>query len=614
MTKINKVRQQVTGYWWRRIMLPSTLVLAAVVYGFGMSQYQIRLQQTLAQHQRTVGETAVQLLIGVGRSIDLLVSMRREGSVAETLFNDESVAPPDGVFDGVIGRRRAVDQVRWIDENGDERLRLQRLPDDSVVRVPQDQLQNKRDRDYFQAALSMQPSWVWLSTIDLNEENGVVEQPVLPTLRLVTPIQDPSGRGRGILVINERAHEYLDLVRRLAVAGEHAYLVDQRGDYLVAPEFSKQWGRQLGHGASFATENPDGWAAVQSANEGVVNTPAGYVAWQRVNTIEQQPRDVRLLAPDLTVMSVLSRDQLAVMQSQVRNVWLLVFVSIWLALAIGVHRWASLVDRNRRIRYQSKVEQAATADRDISIANRAREAAEAHARTLQRSNRDLDNFAFVAAHDLRSPVRSIRTYVDLLAEDAGDDLAAVPREYLERLKGLSLDLDALLDGLVRYARVGRDESSPIRLALGALIAEIGRDVLDARFTLDVEAHDTVVLPRSVADPIFRQLLLNVVHHHPREQGRICVRSTRQGAFVRVTVTDDGDGIGPEHWETVFGVFSTLSNKTERPGLGLALVRRAVESQGGEVWIEDSSSEGTTFVITLPADASIDSAQAGAVRL
>ena len=138
-------------------------------------------------------------------------------------------------------------------------------------------------------------------------------------------------------------------------------------------------------------------------------------------------------------------------------------------------------------------------------------------------------------------------------------------------------------------------------------------MLDERFTLDVEADDTVFLPRSVADPIFRQLFLNVVHHHSRDQGRIRVRSARQGAFVRVSVADDGDGIGPEHWETVFGVFSTLSNKAERPGLGLALVRRAVESQGGEVWIEDSTSEGTTFVITLPADASIDSAQAGAAR-
>ncbi len=611
MAKQNKVRDNVTWYWWGRIMLPATLVLVLVVSGFAYTQYQIRLQQTLATHQRTVSETASQLFIGLGRSLDLLVSMRSEQALADALFSEGNVVPLDTVFQGVIGRRRAVDQVRWIDQDGNERLRLQRLPDNSIVRVPDRDLQNKRDRSYFSASLGMDPSSLWISPIDLNEENGVVEEPILPTLRLMTPIRDPSGLSRGILIINERAHEYLELVSRLAVNKDHAYLVDQSGDYLVAPDSSKQWGRQLGHGGSFAVDNSAGWAAVQSADQGVVDTPAGYVAWQRVNTLEQQRRDVRLLAPDLTVMSVISRAQLAAMQSSVWRVWAIVGLLTWSALALGVHRWALLVDRNRRIRYENKLAEAARAERELAVARAAADAAEAHAQTLERSNRDLDNFAFVAAHDLRSPVRSIRTYVDLLGEDASNELSPAALEYVERLKSLSVDLDALLDGLVRYARVGRDESAPVNLALQPLIADLAAETLGDGFRVDIDAPGSVFVPRSVADSIFRQLLLNVVHHHPKGQGMVTVRSNVDGAYVTTTVTDDGGGIAPEHWDTVFGVFSTLSSQRRRPGLGLALIRRAVESQGGEVWIMHSGPSGTTVAVKLPTRASTSSARGAA---
>ena len=222
---------------------------------------------------------------------------------------------------------------------------------------------------------------------------------------------------------------------------------------------------------------------------------------------------------------------------------------------------------------------------------------------LQRSNEDLDNFAYVASHDLKAPLRGIRNLAEWIFEDTQNIASKDTRENLLLLRNRVDRLDGLLESLLAYSRVGRKFISAETVDSGKLVNEIRDYLARSDFTIVcTESMPTLITPKAPLELVLRNLINNAIKHHDREQGHISVSARKLGVEIEFRVEDDGPGIASEFHEKVFQMFQTLKprDQVEGSGMGLAIVLKTVESLGGSIRVESNPPErGTAFIFLWP---------------
>ncbi len=223
---------------------------------------------------------------------------------------------------------------------------------------------------------------------------------------------------------------------------------------------------------------------------------------------------------------------------------------------------------------------------------------------LERSNRELDRFAYVASHDLKAPLRAIDNLSTWLEQDVHALLPPASQEHLNKLRGRVQRMERLLDDLLAYSRAGRVQHKPQEVDTGALVRSIFElQAPPPEFQLTVEEPMPLLYTQSVPlETVLRNLIGNAIKHRRRADGRVWVSAQpRSGAF-EFRVCDDGPGIAPEYHERIFELFQTLQprDQLEASGMGLAIVKKTVESAGGHVAVRSAEGEGTCFTFTWPA--------------
>lgn len=229
---------------------------------------------------------------------------------------------------------------------------------------------------------------------------------------------------------------------------------------------------------------------------------------------------------------------------------------------------------------------------------------EARTAELERSNAELDRFAYVASHDLKAPLRAIDSLAAWIEEDSGDALPPASTRHLALLRGRVERMERLLDSLLTYSRVGRQEVVPEVTDTAALVHEAVALVAPPDgIKVQVEGtFPTVTTARAPLALVLRNLVSNAVKHHDRpDDGRVTVSARVDGDWVTFTIADDGPGIASEYRNRVFEMFQTLRprDEVEGSGMGLSIVQKAVESRGGRVWIEPGDEPGAMFRFTWP---------------
>ena len=223
---------------------------------------------------------------------------------------------------------------------------------------------------------------------------------------------------------------------------------------------------------------------------------------------------------------------------------------------------------------------------------------------LERSNRDLDQFAYVASHDLKAPLRAIATLAGWIEEDVKDQLTGEAKEQMRLLRSRVARMDALIEGVLHYSRVGRMDSEGEEVDVGKLLEEvIELQAPPDGFQIVVESGMPVLATKRLRlGQVFSNLINNSIKYHDRTEGRIEVRGRRLNGFWEFTVEDDGPGIAPEHHERVFVMFQTLQprDQLESTGLGLALVKKLVEEEGGKITLDSEVGQGARFRFTWPS--------------
>ena len=218
-------------------------------------------------------------------------------------------------------------------------------------------------------------------------------------------------------------------------------------------------------------------------------------------------------------------------------------------------------------------------------------------------NCELRDFASIVSHDLKAPLRGIKTLANWLSTDYADKLGNDGREQINLLSGRVDWMHKLIEGVLEYSRVGRIEEERVQVNLNELITEvIGMVAPPKNITVTVENElPKIECERTRITQVFQNLLSNAVKHMDKPNGQIRVGCVEDNGFWKFSIADNGPGIAEKHFEKIFQIFQTLSlrDNSESTGVGLTIVKKIVELYGGKIWVESKVGEGSTFFFTLP---------------
>jgi PAS domain S-box-containing protein len=268
----------------------------------------------------------------------------------------------------------------------------------------------------------------------------------------------------------------------------------------------------------------------------------------------------------------------------------------------GTRFWANvtitaLYDENGRVKGFSKV------TRDITEIKKAKEELENKAIELARSNTELEQFAYVASHDLQEPLRTVSSYLQLLSGRYKDKLDAEADEFIHYAVDGSNRMRQLISSLLEYSRINRVKPFE-KVSLFGVISEILSDLSDQiKSTAAVIKYEN--LPDIYADEVLiGQLLQNLIANALKFRGdkrpEIIISAEKRNGFYLFSVKDNGIGIQKEYWEKIFIIFQRLNHRETYPGtgIGLSICKKIVERHGGKMWVESEPGKGSTFYFTI----------------
>jgi signal transduction histidine kinase len=568
--------------------------------------------------------SATQRVIASGQKQLVEVGLATLSSTLATVGNDAqfvsdepmlqqwlaSAAPADrqileAQYRSFVAHRGLYDQLRFIDTDGREELRVNWNSGSPEV-VPDHQLQGKADRYYVRQTLRLKPGQIYFSPFDLNVENGAIEQPIKPTIRIGAPVFGPGGVLRGIVVLNFLGQRALDRVQRLTTQGlGEAWLVDANGYWLLGPTPDDDWGFMYPDRAnrSFAQDFPAAWQQIGGAPDatdvGQFSLNGDLFSYAAVSAPDGTMTGHDTLAPaeNSPGWFIVTRAPASVYSQTSQNVgrgYLAALATVLLLLAII--SWTIANHSARRRQAERQVRQLNT--------QLARDNA-----TLEAVNRELESFSYSVSHDLRAPLRSIDGFSQALLEDYGDALDAGGRDYLMRVRSAAQRMGNLIDDLIKLARVTRSELAVESVDLSLMARRILAELAHRDPGRTVEC---IVAPdlRAEGDPRLLQIALeNLLENAWKFTAKRPLAMIELGQMSRegdsvYFVRDNGAGFEMAHAAKLFGVFQRLHAMSEfqGTGIGLATVQRIVYKHGGKVWAEAEKDRGATFFFTLGAGA------------
>jgi len=240
---------------------------------------------------------------------------------------------------------------------------------------------------------------------------------------------------------------------------------------------------------------------------------------------------------------------------------------------------------------------------DITEAKRLAEKQEQLMEELESINKELNDFAYIVSHDLKAPLRAIGSLVNWLTTDYADKLGEEGNEMLQVLLGRTKRMHDLIDGVLKYSRIGRTKERNTQIELDKLVPEIV-EMIDPPKHIDVKIHrplPIIIGETTRVQQVFQNLVSNAIKFMDKPQGLIHIGCERENGHWKFSVADNGPGIDERHFSKVFQIFQTLSPRDdfESTGIGLTIVKKIVEMYGGKVWLESKVGEGTTFYFTVP---------------
>ena len=216
---------------------------------------------------------------------------------------------------------------------------------------------------------------------------------------------------------------------------------------------------------------------------------------------------------------------------------------------------------------------------------------------------ELEDFAYIVSHDLKAPLRGIKTLVDWISTDYANKLDQEGKEQLDLLSGRVGRMHNLIDGILQYSRIGRMKEERVKVDLDKHLPEIIDMIAPPEnITITIENKLPIIeCEQTRIFQVFQNLISNALKYMDKPQGRIIIGCVEENGFWKFSIADNGPGIEEKYHQKIFQLFQTLSARDdfESTGVGLTLVKKIVELYGGKIWIGSKVGQGSTFFFTLP---------------
>ncbi len=242
---------------------------------------------------------------------------------------------------------------------------------------------------------------------------------------------------------------------------------------------------------------------------------------------------------------------------------------------------------------------------DITRRKRTERELERQTRELTRSNVELEQFAYVASHDLQEPLRKVASYTTLLARRYKGQLDSGADKYIDYIVDGATRMQNLINDLLTYSRVGREQlvMEPVQLSeiVEQVLSDIGATVRESQAVITYDTLPTLAVNRQQIGQVFQNLIANALKFHGHIPPRIHITAELRSDTWIIGVRDNGIGIEPQYAERIFAVFQRLHSRAEYPGtgIGLAICKKIVERHGGTIWMDSEPGQGSTFYFSLP---------------
>ncbi len=222
---------------------------------------------------------------------------------------------------------------------------------------------------------------------------------------------------------------------------------------------------------------------------------------------------------------------------------------------------------------------------------------------LEKKNKELDQFAYITSHDLKSPLRGINNLSEWIMEDMGENLTEDSRKYFELLRGRVMRMEALIDSILKYSRAGKTigEKEMVNTKQ-VVIQSLNKVKPGPHFQIFFdESLPEIYGNKKDIDEVFLNFISNAVLHNSAQQPVVNITYTELDNHYRFCIADNGNGIKPEFHQKIFTIFQTLEtrDKVEATGAGLAIVKKIIESYEGKVWVESEEGNGAKFFFNWP---------------
>lgn len=623
--------------WWVRpvrrnlllLFLPWALLILLLMGLLYERLLDVRLEPLLRDQQNSLNEGAGVLNRHLATLRGNLQFLSQQPLLAEVLANpsEDNFHDLERLFAEFALSSEVYEQIRWLDEQGAEQVRVDWQDGRALVRE-RAQLQNQAQRYYFVEAMNLAQGDHYLSRFDLSQEDGVLEQPLTPTLRGAAPIFDAQGKRRGILLLNYRGEALLQRLRQVSASyGGNLTLVDHEGYWMLANDPEDTWGFIRGKAdATMASRYPASWRRMQSQGSGVFTDAAGYWAFSHFDPYQRTAGSAGALehGQHWSLISRLPNAQVQALRAEV--LWqVLLFVCVMLPLGLLVALRLGLAEHERdqvQLALQGSSEALQRSNGEL------RETVEQLQRTrgalLQAEKlSSLGTLVAGVAHELNTPIGAASVAASTL--DKGNKAVqqglrdGLQRSVLERfLQRNDEGLAIILSNLARMAQLTRafkqlasDRASTERRSFD--LVELVREVMlvftpklkQSPHRVQLEMPDSLLLD-SYPGPlgqILQNLIDNALIHafEPGLQGQVTVRIEQDVGRREclIEVLDNGCGMSPEVLGQIFDPFFTTRRGRGGTGLGLHITHQlAVEILGADLQVRSTPGHGTQFRLRL----------------
>ena len=566
------------------LFVPLAALVVGVAGSLAWKGIDIETRRELAQQGKTAELAAIAMAQSLVPVMKHLHSLVREAPVCSAI--DEPTPPKLDVladaFVSLLQRNAFYAQARWIDQTGRERVRVNSGPG-NPRRTPDAELQSKATRYYVRDALAQPPGSIYVSELDLNIENGAIEQPPHPMLRAAIRVDAGCGRQGGLIVLNVEGSDLMKALDDQADSpGTRRLLVNQRGDFLRALKAQDEFAFMFKRKVTLAQRNPEVWHQMTATAEGTMVADGAVWAWRTLDPT----RDAGVTMGHANAMPwfvITHRPDTALLAAQVRvAVVSAALAALVLALVAGLS-WRIAKEKQQ------------LADARLFAESGARSKAD---------------FLANMSHEIRTPINAVIGITHLMKRDSHD---ALQRDRLDKVDGAAKHLLQVLNDILDLSKIdaGKMTLETIDFSLDSL-TKSALDMVAARAQekgLEL-VLDTDHLPdRLRGDPTrLLQAIINLLSNAVKftEQGWVRLQVqllTDEGARLqlRFDVTDTGEGISQELQARLFDAFEQADASTTRrhggTGLGLALTRHFARMMGGEAGVSSTLGVGSTFWFT-----------------